>query len=241
MSESIKTIHEKLNFVQQSLKAPKSQYNKFGGYYYRNCEDILKAAKPLLEKVECILTLDDEILQIGDRYYVVAKAEFTNNKGQKIIKTAWAREASEKKGMDVAQITGATSSYARKYALNGLFAIDDARDPDAQGNQNHDKAESAAQQPKSEIEPRFKQPPDGQQKAILEKVAAEYATQNRKRNEADGKQVTFEAVWREVWEEFGKLPTKDESVQLILDRIPLERVLDPVGEETNDIINEFQE
>lgn len=118
-----------LNKIQQELKAPKGQYNNFGRYHYRSCEDILNAVKPLLGKA--ILTISDEVVMKGDRYYV--KATATIEDGEKSISaTAYAREAVMKKGMDEAQITGAASSYARKYALNGLFAIDDEKDPDTQ-------------------------------------------------------------------------------------------------------------
>lgn len=122
-----------LNKIQKELKAPKGQRNTFGNYNYRSCEDILEAVKPLLG--EAILSIDDEIVLIGDRYYVKATATF-NEGDQKISVSAFARESLDKKGMDSAQITGATSSYARKYALNGLFLIDDTKDADTQDNTN---------------------------------------------------------------------------------------------------------
>lgn len=115
--------------IQKELKAPKTQYNKFGKYQYRSCEDILEAVKPLLIKYGCTLTLSDEMVNMGNRFYIKTTARFSNK--DKILKvTAYAREAETKKGMDEAQITGAASSYARKYALNGLFLIDDCKDPD---------------------------------------------------------------------------------------------------------------
>lgn len=117
--------------IQQQLKAPKGQENKFGKYRYRSCEDILEAVKPLLGK--CILTISDEIVLIGDRYYVKATAKIGG--GEMFIEShGFARESLDKKGMDSAQITGAASSYARKYALNGLFCIDDTKDADTQDN-----------------------------------------------------------------------------------------------------------
>ena len=115
--------------IQSELKAPKNQYNSFGKYPYRNAEDILEAVKPLLKKNNCHLTITDEIILIGDRYYVRATAEITNGT-DKVTASAMAREEESKKGMDSAQLTGATSSYARKYALNGLFCIDDTKDSD---------------------------------------------------------------------------------------------------------------
>lgn len=117
--------------VQQKLKAPKGQRNNFGNYNYRSCEDIVEAVKPLLENL--ILTINDEIVVIGDRYYVKATASLTDGESE-ISNTAYAREALSKKGMDEAQITGSASSYARKYALNGLLCIDDTKDPDATNN-----------------------------------------------------------------------------------------------------------
>lgn len=115
--------------IQRTLKAPKGQFNAFGKYHYRSCEDILEAVKPLLG--EAILTLTDEVMLIGDRHYVKATATFAEPDASPVIITAFAREEADKKGMDGSQITGAASSYARKYALNGLFLIDDAKDSDA--------------------------------------------------------------------------------------------------------------
>ena len=122
---------EKLAKIQKELKAPKGQLNKFGGYNYRSCEDILEAVKPLLDGA--ILTLQDEIINIGDRFYVKATATFTDGTYTHSV-TAMAREPETKKGMDESQITGMASSYARKYALNGLFCIDDTKDADTMDN-----------------------------------------------------------------------------------------------------------
>lgn len=128
-------VLQRLNAVQAELKAPKGQYNSFGKYNYRSAEDILEAVKPLLAKHGAIITLSDNVLQIGDRVYVEATAVFYDIvEGDRIPVTAMAREAEAKKGMDEAQITGAASSYARKYALNGLLAIDDTKDADTQDN-----------------------------------------------------------------------------------------------------------
>ena len=125
------TVYSKLVEVQNKLKAPKSQFNSFGKYNYRNAEDILEAVKPILKEVGAVVVLKDEIVLIGDRYYLKTKALFIDaEKGGIIEVEAMAREAEEKKGMDAAQVTGATSSYARKYALNGLFLIDDTKDND---------------------------------------------------------------------------------------------------------------
>ena len=123
--------------IQAELKAPENQFNKFGGYKYRSCEDILEAVKPLATSRDCLVKVDDEIVMLGDRYYVKATASIKNNEGITETATAYAREPQTKKGMDEAQITGSTSSYARKYALNGLFCIDDTKDADSANN--HDK------------------------------------------------------------------------------------------------------
>ena len=119
--------------VQAQLKAPKGRTNKFGGYRYRSCEDIVKAAKPLLKENGIVLTLSDSVTEIAGRYYVVATASALDAEGgaQRIQSTAYAREAEDKKGMDDSQITGTASSYARKYALNGLLCLDDVMDADA--------------------------------------------------------------------------------------------------------------
>jgi gas vesicle protein len=121
------SIHKKLSEIQANLKAPKNQYNSFGKYNYRSCEDILEAAKKLLG--DCTLTLSDDIQTAGDRVYVKATATISDG-SDSISVSALAREAAAKKGMDDSQITGTASSYARKYALNGLFCIDDTKDAD---------------------------------------------------------------------------------------------------------------
>lgn len=131
--------------IQSELKAPKSQFNKFGGYKYRKAEDILEAVKPLLNKQKCTLTITDDIVMVGNRIYVKATATIKNEKGECETTIGWAREEETKKGMDGSQITGASSSYARKYALNGLFAIDDNADSDTANDGQHQKAQQQAQ------------------------------------------------------------------------------------------------
>jgi hypothetical protein len=116
--------------IQAKLKAPKGQRNNFGNYSYRSCEDILEALKPIINPLGFWVTLNDEIVQVGDRYYVKATATITNGKDS-WSNTAFAREEESKKGMDGSQVTGASSSYARKFALNGLLSLDDAKDSDA--------------------------------------------------------------------------------------------------------------
>lgn len=135
------SLHEKLINVQSELKAPKSRKNSFANYSYRNCEDILEAVKPLLKEHGLNLTVSDEIVQVGDRYYVKATASVgIIGTPEQVHVSAFAREPEEKKGSDASQITGAASSYARKYALNGLFLIDDNQDADSQDNREQPKA-----------------------------------------------------------------------------------------------------
>ena len=148
-------IQEKLTTIQLELKAPKSKRNNFGNYNYRSCEDILEAVKPLLAANMCSLTLDDDVLCIGDRVYVKATATLTDHaEGATISTHAFAREAETKKGMDESQITGTASSYARKYALNGLFAIDDTKDADTDEYQGREAPrQTAKQEPKQTVKP----------------------------------------------------------------------------------------
>lgn len=149
-------LHKKLWTIQQTLNAPKGQYNKFGGYSYRSAEDILEAVKPLLQNVT--LMVSDEIVLIGDRYYVKATATLSDGEDS-ISATAFAREEKEQKGMTAGQLTGATSSYARKYALNGLFCIDDAKDLDTDayakqtGQQPRQQKNTPKQQPQQQKAP----------------------------------------------------------------------------------------
>ena len=149
--------YEKLGRVQRSLNAPKNLFNKFGGYAYRSAEGILEAVKPLLSQENAVITLTDEVREIGGRIYVEACASFISN-GDIISVKAYAREEESKKGMDAAQVTGSVSSYARKYALNGLLLIDDNKDPDAlndhgKGEAKPDRAVQAKPAPKPAEKP----------------------------------------------------------------------------------------
>ena len=136
---------EKLIKIQQTLKAPKGQMNKFGGYKYRSCEDIFEAVKPLLKEQKLVLRTTDELVQIGERYYIKATAILTDGT-ETIENVAYAREEETKKGMDGSQITGASSSYARKYALNGLFLIDDVKDSDSTNTGNDEEQKDTLNQ-----------------------------------------------------------------------------------------------
>lgn len=136
-------IYEKLMNIQEKLNVPKNQLNKFGGYNFRSCEDILEAVKPLLKENKLALQISDEIVPLGDRYYVRATATLIDTEDKddnaRIKNVGYAREEENKKGMDASQVTGATSSYARKYALNGLFCIDDTKDADTDEYQSQQR------------------------------------------------------------------------------------------------------
>lgn len=137
-------VFEKLREVQTKLKVGKNKVNSFGNYNYRSCEDILEAVKPILKDVNATITIDDSIVQVGDRYYVRSCAYFRDCEDQNnfIAADAYARETEDRRGMDPAQVTGATSSYARKYALGGLLLLDDAKDPDTDENKKEADAKA---------------------------------------------------------------------------------------------------
>ncbi len=144
-------MNKKLMNIQSELKAPKGQYNRFGKYNYRSCEDILEAVKPVLAKHGCTLTISDSIMLIGDRFYVKATAMLGDTDSDKSISvSAYARESQDKKGMDASQVTGATSSYARKYALNGLFCIDDTKDAETDEHQQQQEKGGRKAEPKQQ-------------------------------------------------------------------------------------------
>lgn len=142
-------LTKKLATIQSRLKAPKNQYNSFGKYKYRSCEDILEALKPLANEQGCTITIEDSPIMVGEWHYIQATATLSDGYNSKSVK-AYARESETKSGMDSSQITGTASSYARKYALNGLFAIDDTKDADTMDNRP--KAE-----PKAETDPTTKE------------------------------------------------------------------------------------
>lgn len=160
---------QKVSSLQTELKAPKGQLNKFGGYRYRSCEDILEAAKPLLAKHKLVLTVSDDVVLIGDRFYVKATAQLMDvETGDAIGNTAYAREAAMKKGMDDSQVTGTASSYARKYALNGLLCIDDTKDADTD-----EYAQQQGEKPKTH--PTQEQPQESARKFVCAECGQEIA------------------------------------------------------------------
>ena len=158
-----KEFNRKLINVISKLKAPKNQYNKFGEYYYRSCEDILEAVKPLLAEEELTLKISDEVIAVGDGIYIKAIAKITDG-NHSAEATAFAREPESKPKMDASQVTGSASSYARKYALNGLFLIDDTKDPDA--TNTHRNELSKPQKPAPKPAGSFKIKPEDLQRIV---------------------------------------------------------------------------
>ncbi|MFK8409747.1 ERF family protein [Escherichia coli] len=181
-------LHKKLWTIQQTLNAPKGQYNKFGGYSYRSAEDILEAVKPLLQNVT--LMVSDEIVLIGDRYYVKATATLSDGEDS-ISATAFAREEKEQKGMTAGQLTGATSSYARKYALNGLFCIDDAKDPDTDAY-----AKQTNQQPRQQKNTPKQQPQQQKAQPNPDEVLARFCDAAAKAPDANKLREIFGKCWK---------------------------------------------
>lgn len=146
--------------IQSRLKAPKSKYNSFGRYNYRSLEDILEAVKPLLKELNCTLVITDEIAMMGEWHYIKAVVTLTNSEGKTAVGVGYAREDPSKSGMSTGQITGSNSSYARKYALNGLFLIDDTKDPDSdefkvESDAKAKKAQKDADKRRKELEKKF--------------------------------------------------------------------------------------
>ena len=181
-----KEFYARLATIQHTLNAPKGQYNNFGKYHYRSCEDILEGVKPLLDGL--FLSISDELVLIGDRYYVKSTATITDGESSHSA-TAMAREALDKKGMDEAQITGATSSYARKYCLNGLFGIDDSKDADSnEHNQQQNNARPQQQQ---------KQPATHPEKPTRtpDQILREFTEMVSKESDLETIQGLYKAAW----------------------------------------------
>lgn len=197
-------ITNKLIAVQSALKAPKGQYNSFGKYNYRSCEDILEAVKPLLKTNGLALVVKDEIIEIAGRVYVKATAQVLDENGAEISTTAFAREPNEKKGMDDSQVTGSSSSYARKYALNGLFAIDDNKDADTDEEYKQKASGSKTASSKKKAEEMPKQPIQdlpANACTICHKAVSDYVYTDPK----TGKSVKYaaEAIIKKSTEKFG--------------------------------------
>lgn len=191
--------------VQMELKAPKSQYNKFGGYKYRSTEDILQAVKPLLKKDNDNLSLSDEPIMVGDWHYIKATATFTDKNDKTTVSTGYAREAANKKGMDDSQITGTASSYARKYALNGLFLIDDTKEADT--GEYHKQQQSSVRQ-----QPTRKRPAPQKQMSQLQKNQQEYKKLRQQIIEAFSGDMTIESANKQIQQMAGI--NNDDSVEV---------------------------
>lgn len=191
--------------VQMELKAPKSQYNKFGGYNYRSTEDILQAVKPLLKKDNDNLSLSDEPIMVGDWHYIKATATFTDKNDKTTVSTGYAREAANKKGMDDSQITGTASSYARKDALNGLFLIDDNKDADT--DEYHKQQRSLAWQ-----QPTRKRPAPQKQMSQLQKNQQEYKKLRQQIIESFSGDMTIESANKQIRQMAGI--NNDDSIEV---------------------------
>lgn len=212
----MKNITNALMCIQYGLKAPKNQRNNFGGYNYRSCEDIMEAVKPLLRENNVVLTVSDEMVLVGSRVYVKATATLTDGEDS-ISNSAYAREAESKKGMDESQITGATSSYARKYALNGLFCIDDTKDADAtntHGKEPEKTPAQKAQETKQANKERFEQSFNTMYEAFKSgKVKWSYDMENR-----------FNAIMKEASSK-GYEPEKCSELLEMFDKMPKDRIV----------------
>lgn len=211
--EKPRSLCDKLLWVQSELKSPKKRRNTFANFDYRSCEDILEAVKPLLKKIEVTLILTDEIIQVGDRYYIKSNAMFGMSEGNSDIKakaitvTAYAREPDTKKGMDEMQLTGATSSYARKYALNGLFAIDDARDVDADKPNNNRPIDKSLE--------------------LVDKAFEEFRKAHQLYlDENEGVELSKDKFTKAIQKQFNGLPTMVESIAKIVKEIKLTDVIE---------------
>lgn len=200
------TVHEKLKEIQTMLKAPKNLYNKYGGFNYRNAEGIYEAVKPLLDKLGMTLIISDSIQAVGTKNYVKATACLTDcETGEQLSSCAFAREAETKKGMDDSQITGTASSYARKYALNGLFLLDDTKDEDSDEcrkyKENKSKAESA-----EPTQPAAFKPATAQQIHKINEYIMAYAGMCEDASEGD--------IWNTLKKKYGFAKQSDISKEL---------------------------
>lgn len=216
------SIYEKLFEIQQELKAPKGQFNEFSNFKYRSCEDILEAVKPILKKYKVVIICEDILTMIGERYYVKAIARLCDvETGEKIDSSAYARETDSRSKMDPAQITGAASSYARKYALNGLLCIDDAKDADSMDNRDCEKQKEPQQRqnmPK-QIHNLVEASHIATIRAEIERTGAKekavcYSYGIRSLND-----MTMEQ-YRNAMDTFKEMPTKQQTRQMSFDEMP---------------------
>jgi len=205
----MQTLIQKLQSIQGKLKVPKNQRNNFGGYFYRSLEDIMEAAKPLLSETGTTITIADEIVMLGDRYYVKATVTFSDGSSDLSV-SAFAREPLTKKGMDESQITGAASSYARKYAMNGLLAIDDTKDADA--TNEHDKAKAPDKPPKA----KKAEAPEltEQNMKVLNSIFSYYEN-----HAPAGYRVDADKFRQAVFAKYGKYPSTDSGAERVMQEL----------------------
>jgi hypothetical protein len=204
-------IYEKLTEIQQKLKAPKNQFNTFGGYHYRSCEDILEALKPLLNGIG--LHINDDVVEVGGRVYVRATVTLTYS-DQSISVSGFAREEETKKGMDGSQITGAASSYARKYALNGLFLIDDNKDSDTTNKGEEKPPSEPKKPPKTSVKPN----------TITDERRAKWAEMMERYQSIDPSafRITLAAATpnnKDKWLKIEDVPRTEKDMKLALDEV----------------------
>lgn len=225
-----KNIFEKMQLIQAKLKVPKSQFNSFGKYNYRSLEDITEAVKPLLIEIGAFISITDEVVLIGERYYVKAVAKLTDG-SQEINATGYAREPMAKKGMDESQITGAASSYARKYAMNGLLAIDDTKDPDATNTHGANEKNKAGKKtnaptPKTTQVNAKKQ----EQNEIVDQAFFNFITEY-KDELPEGYAFSFKKFEKAVIKHFRRMPTKPESTKKIVEAIKADEIIEEIQPE----------
>jgi hypothetical protein len=214
----MKNLHEKLQYIQTQLKVPKGQRNKFGNYNYRSLEDIVEAVKPLLAELGAYILMSDQIVQIGERYYVQARAVLSDGVNE-IAVLAFAREPLSRKGMDESQITGAASSYARKYAMNGLLAIDDIKDSDA--TNKHEDGNSA-----KDTKPKATKQQKGNEILDLAWLQFEAKYQSILTEESFIHfEFDFDMFKKAIIKQFKALPTNKASIKLIIEKIKPENCL----------------
>lgn len=211
----MKNLHEKLQHIQAKLKVPKGQHNKFGNYNYRSLEDITEAIKPLLAELGAYILLSDQIVQIGERYYVQARAVLSDGVNE-IAVLAYAREPLSRKGMDESQITGAASSYARKYAMNGLLAIDDTKDADATNKHEDNSKQKPTAKPKATT--------SAKAKGIVEQAFFEFTTVYKDEC-LEYFEYSKEKFTEAIIRVFKALPTRKDSIKKIVETIKPEDVM----------------
>lgn len=221
-------LQSSLAEIQHKLKAPKNQLNKFGGYNYRSLEDIMEAVKPLLVEYGGLLIVSDDIVQFGDRYYIKATATYTDGQ-ENISTTAYAREPLVKKGMDESQITGAASSYARKYAMNGLLAIDDTKDADSINEHKEEPApkQSAKKEPQTPKTDRKEPEAPKVDKVYTQEAFKKFIETHeaRRAKEFHDCSFDFDTFKEVVVQRFGREPGKPESIGKIIKEIRIDQGL----------------